>query len=66
MVDLILREAQEMVKGAGGTLLSGVSRHLDVLVVGDRPGSKKKKAESLGIQIMDEETFLREIESQAL
>ncbi len=60
------REAQEMVKGAGGTLLSGVSRHLDVLVVGDRPGSKKKKAESLGIQIMDEETFLREIESQPL
>ena len=53
------REANEMVKAAGGRLVSGVSKNLDVLVVGKKPGSKLKKAEALGVEVMEENAFLR-------
>ncbi len=52
------REANEMVKAAGGRLVSGVSKNLDVLVVGEKPGSKLKKAQELGIEVLEEEAFL--------
>jgi DNA ligase (NAD+) len=53
------REAQERVKALGGRLLSSVSAKLDVLVVGDKPGSKLKQAQELGVTVMDEEGFAR-------
>ncbi len=56
--DMSRREASAIVKAAGGKILSGVSKNLDVLVVGDKPGSKKKKAEELGIEILTEAEFL--------
>lgn len=56
--ELTRREASAKVKAAGGKLLSGVSKNLDVLVVGEKPGSKRKKAEELGITIMTEAEFL--------
>ncbi len=59
LVDMSRREANEMVKAAGGRLVSGVSKNLDVLVVGEKPGSKLKKAEALGIEVMDEQAFLK-------
>jgi DNA ligase (NAD+) len=52
------REANEMVKSAGGRLLSGVTKNLDVLVVGEKPGSKLTKAQALGIEVMQERDFL--------
>jgi DNA ligase (NAD+) len=52
------REANEMVKSAGGRLLSGVTKNLDVLVVGEKPGSKLKKAQALGVEVMQERDFL--------
>lgn len=59
---LTRREAQERVKALGGTLLSGVSAGLSVLVVGDKPGSKLKKAQELGVRVMDEDEFVRLVE----
>lgn len=59
---LTRREAQERVKALGGTLLSGVSAGLSVLVVGDKPGSKLKKAQELGVKVMDEDEFVRLVE----
>jgi DNA ligase (NAD+) len=56
------REAQERVKALGGTLLSGVSANLSVLVVGEKPGSKLKKAQELGVAVMEEEEFVRMVE----
>jgi len=56
--ELSRREANELVKAAGGRLLSGVSRNLDVLVVGEKPGSKLAKARELGVEVMDEQAFL--------
>lgn len=53
------REATALIKSLGGRLLSGVSGGLDVLVVGDKPGSKLKKARELGtVEILEEPAFL--------
>jgi len=56
------REAQERVKALGATLLSGVSANLSVLVVGEKPGSKLKKAQELGVKVLSEDEFVRLLE----
>ena len=58
------REAQEKVKAAGGKLLSSVSKNLDVLVVGAKPGGKLKKAQELGIEVMPEQDFLALVDGE--
>ena len=45
-------EAHEFIEKNGGKLLSGVSSKLSYLVVGDDPGSKVDKAESLGVAMI--------------
>jgi len=53
------KEAQEKAKNAGARIVSAVSGKLDILVVGEKPGSKLKKAEALGtVTVMPEEAFL--------
>ena len=53
------KEAQERAKAAGARIVSAVSGKLDILVVGEKPGSKLKKAEALGtVEVMTEEEFL--------
>ncbi|NJB87056.1 DNA ligase (NAD+) [Lewinella marina] len=53
------KEAQERAKAAGARIVSAVSGKLDVLVVGEKPGSKLKKAEALGtVRILTEAEFL--------
>ncbi|MBQ1251930.1 MAG: NAD-dependent DNA ligase LigA [Firmicutes bacterium] len=51
-------DAETMVKDLGGRILSGVSKNLTHLVVGEKAGSKLDKATKLGIHIMTEEEFL--------
>ena len=51
-------EAQELARGLGATASSSVSAKTDLLVVGDKPGSKLKKAESLGVKVMAERDFV--------
>jgi DNA ligase (NAD+) len=56
------KEAQERAKAAGATIVSAVSGKLDILVVGEKPGSKLKKAEALGtVRVMTEEEFLERV-----
>ena len=53
------KEAQALAERAGARNVSSVSGKLDVLVVGEKPGSKLKKAEALGtVRVMTEEAFL--------
>ncbi|WP_262713710.1 BRCT domain-containing protein [Neolewinella aurantiaca] len=53
------KEAQEKAKNAGARIVSAVSGKLDILVVGEKPGSKLKKAEALGtVRVMTEGEFL--------
>ncbi|MDD6181240.1 MAG: NAD-dependent DNA ligase LigA [Desulfovibrionaceae bacterium] len=51
-------KAQRLAEAHGAVISSGVSRRLDILVAGEKPGSKLDKARALGIQVMDEAAFL--------
>jgi DNA ligase (NAD+) len=51
-------QAKELVERNGGRILSSVSPKLDYLVVGESPGSKLKKAQEVGVNVIDEEGFL--------
>ncbi len=56
------KEAQRLAEEAGARNISAVSSKLDVLVVGENPGSKLKKAEALGtVKVLTEQEFLTEI-----
>jgi len=53
------KEAQEMAAAAGAKNISAVSSKLDILVVGEKAGSKLKKAKAIEtVQIMTEQEFL--------
>ncbi len=58
-------EAKRLVEDHGGRVVSSVSKKTDFVVVGDKPGSKKKKAEELDVALLDEEAFLRRIGERA-
>ncbi len=51
----------EIAKSAGMRFVDSVSKKLDMLVVGEKPGSKLQKAKSLGIPTMGIEEFLAQI-----
>lgn len=52
-------DAEEMVEKHGGKNISAVSKNLNYLVVGEKAGSKLKKAQELGsVTILDEQQFL--------
>jgi len=54
--------AKQMVEENGGKLLSGVSAHLNYLVVGEDAGSKLAKAKKIpGITVLTEDEFLNMI-----
>jgi DNA ligase (NAD+) len=50
-------QAKELIEGLGGKVASTVSKNIDILVVGEDPGSKLEKAKKLGIEIWNEEKF---------
>ncbi len=56
---LTRKEAEELIKRAGGRVASSVSRNTDYVVVGENPGSKYDRARQLGIPMLDEDGLLR-------
>ncbi len=48
-------EAKGMIRKAGGSIASSVSRKTDYVLAGDKPGSKYQKALELGVKIVGEE-----------
>jgi len=51
-------EAKKVVEDCGGRVSSSVSAKTDFLVQGGKPGSKAKKAEALGVEVLLEDDFL--------
>lgn len=52
-------QAEELIIQRGGTPSSLVTKKTDLVVCGEKPGSKLKKAKELGITIINEEEFLK-------
>jgi len=51
-------EATKLVKGAGGKVSGSVSKKTDYVVAGDEAGGKLAKAQSLGVEVIDEAALL--------
>jgi DNA ligase (NAD+) len=56
--DLKRSEAKARIEAAGGKVTSSVSKKTDYVVAGADPGSKRAKAEELGVEIIDEAGLL--------
>ena len=54
-------EAKYMAKNFGAKILSTVSNNTDYVILGEKAGSKAKKAEELNINIISEKEFLKKI-----
>ena len=55
-------EIQELIRNLGGKSTSSVSKKTDIVLAGQAAGSKKTKAEALGIRVLDETGFAALIE----
>ncbi|MBA2123338.1 hypothetical protein B9J78_00055 [bacterium Unc6] len=54
-------EAERLVLSLGGRVSSGISKNISYVVAGKEPGSKKQKAEKLGLKIISETEFLKTV-----
>jgi len=60
--DVARRQLEEQLTSLGAKVSSAVSKKTDYVLVGDNPGSKRDKAQSLGITIIDMAQYLRLVE----
>lgn len=49
--------ASSLIRDRGGKIVNTISKNTDFLLAGESPGSKKDKAETLGVTILTEEEF---------
>ncbi|KKQ45476.1 MAG: ligase protein [Candidatus Moranbacteria bacterium GW2011_GWC2_37_8] len=52
-------EAKDMIRKRGGSVSSSVSKKTDYVVAGENAGSKYDKAVKLGVNVIDEEEFVK-------
>ena len=50
-------EAKEKIREFGGVVSESVSKETDYVVAGENPGSKYKKAQDLGVKILNDDDF---------
>ncbi|MDY4140304.1 MAG: BRCT domain-containing protein, partial [Eubacteriales bacterium] len=53
------KEAEELIRQNGGTAASSVSKKTAFVVAGEAAGSKLTKAQTLGIEVIDEAELMR-------
>ena len=54
--------ASELIESEGGKVTSSVSKNTTYVLVGQNPGSKYQKAQDLGVDLIDEDTFISLLE----
>ena len=54
-------QAGVLIKERGGKVADSVSKKTDFVVVGENPGSKYVKAQSLGVPVLDEAAFMAKL-----
>ena len=55
--------AKSLLEGLGARVTGSVSKNTDIVLAGEDAGSKLRKAESLGIEVIDEDAFRALLES---
>ena len=58
-------DARAKIEAAGGKVAGSVSKKTSYVVAGEEAGSKLTRAEELGVAILDEEQFLKLLESES-
>ena len=56
-------KAVEQIRKRGGEVLNSISRKVDFLICGEKPGSKLQKAQQEGVKIINESHFLKMLDS---
>lgn len=60
--EMTRNEAKNYIEQRGGKVTGSVSKNTDLVIAGEKAGSKLTKASELGIEVWDEARFLEEIE----
>jgi len=55
--DMSRTQAQALVEAQGASAANSISKKVDYVVVGDKAGSKRAKAEKMGLEILDSDAF---------
>ena len=63
LINISRDEAKYLAKKVGAKILSTVSKTTDYVIIGEKAGSKSKKAKELNINTLTEEDFLKKINS---
>jgi DNA ligase (NAD+) len=61
LASLSREAATRIAQEAGARVVSSVSRRTDFVVAGENPGSKSDRAVHLGVEVIDEDEFLRRL-----
>jgi DNA ligase (NAD+) len=61
LVSMTRDEAKDKIRALGGEISESVSKKTDYVVVGENPGSKAAKAETLGVEVLGETEFIKMI-----
>lgn len=59
-------DAKEYLQQLGAKVAGSVSKNTDVVVAGEKAGSKLKKAEELGIPVIDEDAFIQLLQEHGI
>ncbi|MGD0589355.1 MAG: NAD-dependent DNA ligase LigA [Bacteroidota bacterium] len=64
LTSMTREEAKQKIESLGGKVVSSVSKNTDFVIVGAEAGSKRDKAQTLGILLLDEQKFLTMLQSE--
>lgn len=62
LTQLSRKEAGEKLEAIGAKVSGSISAKTDYLIAGEKSGSKLKKAQEIGVKVIDEQTFLTMLE----